>query len=53
MGNQGVELNGEQLSLSAAAKKILNVNYKVAGPRYFEFEGESLNERRRRLEEGE
>lgn len=51
--NKTVELNGEQLSLSAAAKKILNVNYKVAGPRYFEFEGESLNERRRRLEEGE
>ena len=51
--NKNVEFEGEELSLSAAAKKILGVNYKVAGPRYWEFEGESLNERRSRLENGD
>jgi hypothetical protein len=52
-GNK-VELNGEEMSLSGAALKILQLlNFKTpaaSGSAYWMFEGELLDERRRRLE---
>jgi len=49
-----VELNGEQMSLSAAAHKVLSSKgYRMqtaSGSEYWMFEGELLDERRRRLE---
>jgi hypothetical protein len=49
-----IDLNGEQLSLSAAAVKVLtNKGYKslsASGSDYWMFEGELLDERRRRME---
>jgi len=47
-----IEYNGSIRSLSDTAKEILNVPYPVQGPVYWMFEGETLDERRRRFEEG-
>lgn len=38
-----VEYEGKAYSLSALAKKLLGVEYSVAGPRYFTYKGELLN----------
>jgi hypothetical protein len=43
-----VDYGGEIMSLSLAAKKLLN--YSCSGPLYWKFEGELLDERRRRME---
>ena len=51
--NRSIEFNGEITSLSASAQKILGYLYGVAGTDYWLYEGETLDERRRRLEEGE
>lgn len=48
-----IEFNGEKTSLSDAAKKILGYDYGVAGTDYWMYEGETLDERRRRIESGE
>ena len=52
-GNR-VSLNGEEMSLSAAALKVLKeMDYKTptaSGSEYWMFDGELLDERRRRLE---
>jgi len=48
-----IEYNGEVTSLSDAAQKVLDVPYKVAGTLYWEYEGETLDERRRRYEVGD
>lgn len=48
-----IDFNGEVTRLSPAAQKILGYNYKVAGTLYWMYEGETLDERRRRFEEGE
>lgn len=49
-----VDFNGEVLSLSAAALKALHsLGYRTpaaSGPDYWKFEGELLDERRRRIE---
>ena len=45
-----IEINGEKTSLSASAKKFLGKSYIVQGPTYWIYEGETLDERRRRLE---
>lgn len=42
--------NGEPWSLSALAKELLNCKYQVAGPLYFKYNGEWLNDIRTRLE---
>lgn len=47
-----IEFNGEATSLSAVAQKLLNYDYGVAGPLYWMYEGETLDERRRRMESG-
>jgi len=51
--NRTIEINGEKTSLSLSAQKILGYNYGVAGPDYLMFDGESLDERRRRIESAE
>lgn len=46
-----VEFNGEIMSLSKAAQKALDVPYGVQGPAFWEFEEQTLDERRRGYEE--
>lgn len=45
-----VEFNGESWSLSALAKYLLDAPYRVAGPKYFKFQGEWLNDIRLRFD---
>lgn len=47
-----IEFNGKITSLSSSAQKILGYDYGVAGTDYWMYEGETLDERRRRFEEG-
>lgn len=51
--NRSIEYNGETTSLSSSAQKILGYNYGVAGTDYWMYEGETLDERRRRFESGD
>jgi len=51
--NRSIMFNGEAVSLSTSAQKILGVDYGVAGTDYWMYEGETLDERRRRFESGE
>lgn len=48
-----IELNDTVTSLSTSAQKILGYSYRVAGTLYWMYEGETLHERRVRMEEGE
>ena len=48
--NHKIEFNNEIISLSNSAQKILGYQYQVAGTLYWMYEGETLDERRRRLE---
>lgn len=52
-GQQTIEFEGEQTSPSAAAKKIMGVSWPAQGTLYWMYEGETLDERRRRMERGE
>lgn len=45
-----IELDGQITSLSASAQKLLGYPYQVQGTIYWTYEGETLDERRRRLE---
>lgn len=47
--NKHVEFNGENTSLSAAAQAALGVSWPAQGPLYWEYEGETLEERRIRM----
>jgi len=51
--NRTIEFNGESTSLSTSAQKILGCAYGVAGTDYWMYEGETLDERRRRLDSEE
>lgn len=44
-----IEYKGEKMSLSAAAKLLSGKKYSVAGPRYFKYKGEWLNDIRMRI----
>ena len=44
-----IEVNGEIYSLTAFAKKMLQVKYSVAGPRFFKYRGEWLIDLRDRM----
>lgn len=44
-----IELNGKKISLSESAKKLLGYKKSVAGTLYWMYEGEILNERRKRI----
>ena len=48
--NRLIEFEGEITSPSAAAQKLLGYSYQVQGTVYWTYEGETLDERRRRLE---
>jgi len=48
--NRSIEFGGKITSLSKSARKILGYSYGVAGTYYWMFDGETLDERRRRLE---
>jgi len=52
-GKKTIEFQGEITSPSAAAQKLLGHQYQVQGTIYWMYQGETLDERRRRLEEGE
>ncbi len=47
---KSIEFNGEHTSLSLSAQKILGYHYGIAGTDYWMYEGETLDERRRRIE---
>lgn len=51
--NKLIEIDGEVTSLSASAQKLLGYPYQVQGTVYWMFDGETLDERRRRLESEE
>ncbi|MFA6160730.1 MAG: GIY-YIG nuclease family protein [Patescibacteria group bacterium] len=51
--SKSIEFNDQITSLSDSARILLGVNYGVAGTDYWMFEGETLDERRRRFESGE
>lgn len=51
--SQSIEFNGKKTSLSDAARGLLGVHYGIAGTDYWMYEGETLDERRRRMENGE
>lgn len=46
-----VKYSGETTSLTAAAQKALGINRPLQGPLYWEYEGELLVDRRKRMEE--
>ncbi len=48
--NRLIEINGEVTSPSASAQKLLGYSYQVQGTIYWMYEGETLDERRRRIE---
>ena len=50
---KSIEYNGDITSLSTSAQEILGVTYGVAGTDYWMYEGETLDERRRRIENEE
>jgi T5orf172 domain len=47
---KSIEYNGMITSLSTSAQEILGVSYGVAGTDYWMYDGETLDERRRRFE---
>ena len=49
--NRWVNYKGEITSLTAAAKDALGITRTIQGPLYWEYEGETLVDRRKRLEE--
>lgn len=51
--NRSIMFNGEITSLSNSAQKILGYDYGIAGTDYWMYEGEILDERRKRFERGE
>ena len=52
-GSESIEFNGKTMSLSAAAQEVLGYHNAVSGTNYWSYDGETLDERRCRLEEGE
>ncbi len=51
-GVNSIEFNGKKTNLSQSAQKILGYKYGVAGTDYWMYDGETLDERRRRFESG-
>lgn len=47
--DRNVEYNGETISMTALAKILTGVKYAIAGPRFFKYKGEFLNDIRHRL----
>ena len=51
--NRQIEMDGQVDSLSESARRLLGYSYKVAGTLYWMYKGETLDERRRRIENEE
>ena len=49
VGDRSVEYNGETMSLTALAKILTGKQYSIAGPKFFKYKGEWLNDIRYRL----
>jgi hypothetical protein len=49
LDNHYIEYDGKKTSLSSSAQKILKYDYGVAGTDYWMYDGETLDERRKRL----
>ena len=49
VGDRKVEYQGKEMSLTAAAKLISGKKYSIAGPRFFKYKGEWLNDIRTRI----
>lgn len=49
VGDRSVEYNGETMSLTALAKLLTGKQYSIAGPRFFKYKGEWLNDIRHRI----
>ena len=52
-GKNTIEFEGESTSPSAVAQKLRATSYPLQGTLYWMYEGETLDERRRRLERGQ
>jgi len=50
LNEKSIKINGEETSLSASAKALLGYKHGVQGTAYWMYEGEILDERRKRLE---
>lgn len=48
-GDKAVEYEGREYSLTALAKELTGISYSIAGPKYFKYKGEMLNDIRKRL----
>ena len=53
LDNKHIKFNNETTSLSTSAQKILGYDYGVQGTAYWMYEGETLDERRKRIENEE
>jgi len=53
VSDKSIEFNGKITSLSTSAQKLLNYDRSVSGTAYWMYEDETLDERRRRLENEE
>lgn len=49
--NNKIELNGEERALSESARELLEYKKQPAGTLYWKYDGETLDERRRRMDE--
>lgn len=47
--DRNVRYNGEVMSLTALAKLLSGKKYSIAGPKFFKYKGEWLNDIRHRL----
>lgn len=52
LDNRWIEFNGKRTSLALSAQKILGYDRGVSGALYWKYEGETLDERRKRFESG-
>jgi hypothetical protein len=52
-GSETIEYEGKRTSLSKAAQQILGYNNAISGTGYWSYDGETLDERRQRLETSE
>ena len=52
VNNRSIEYNGKITSLSDSAHKLLGYDSKVSGTLYWMYKGETLDERRRRFDQG-
>ncbi len=53
VSDKTVEYQGREYSLTALAQELTHSPYNLAGPRFFKYKGEMLNEIRKRIDNGE